>query len=150
MVKSRLPWLLINLATAFASVTVINVFQGQILKMVVLASLMPVVASIGGNFGTQALTVSVRALSSRELTAANAARTLWREIFSAWVTGACVGLGLAAVTMIFWHDVKLAIVIAAAIMINFTMAALAGTLIPMGASKLGMDPAAPLRSSSHW
>ncbi len=141
MVKSRLPWLLINLLTAFASVTVINVFQGQIIKMVVLASLMPVVASIGGNFGTQALTVSVRALSSRELTAANAMRTLWREIFSAWLTGACVGLGLAVVTVIFWHDIRLAIVIAAAIMINFTMAALAGTLIPMGASKLGMDPA---------
>ncbi len=141
MVKSRLPWLLINLATAFASVTVIANFQGEIVKMVSLAALMPVVASIGGNFGTQALTVAVRALSARELTAANAPRTIWREIFSAWLTGACVGLGLALVTLIFWRDVKLAIVIGAAIMINFTMAALAGTLIPMGASKLGMDPA---------
>ena len=141
MVKSRLPWLLINLATAFASVTVINAFQGEIVKMVVLASLMPVVASIGGNFGTQALTVSVRALSARELTAANATRTLWREVVSGWLVGACVAAGLAAVTFIFWHDLKLAGVIACAILINFTMAALAGTLIPMGASKLGIDPA---------
>ncbi len=141
MVKSRLPWLLINLCTAFASTTVINAFQAEIEKMVVLASLMPIVASIGGNFGTQALTVSVRALSARELTAANAMRTLWREIFSSWLVGLCVAAGLAVVTLIFWHDPKLAGVIAAAIMINFTMAALAGTLIPLGAARLGMDPA---------
>ena len=141
MVKSRLPWLLINLLTAFASVTVINAFQGEIVKMVVLASLMPVVASIGGNFGTQALTVSVRALSARELTATNAARTIWREVVSGWLVGACVALGLAIVTFVFWHDLKLAAVIAGAILINFTMAALAGTLIPMGAAKMGVDPA---------
>ena len=141
MVRSRLPWLLINLLTAFASVTVISVFQDQIIKMVALASLMPVVASIGGNLGTQALTVSVRALAARELTAANAMRTLWRELFAGWVVGACVATGLAAVTLVFWHDVRLAGVIAAAILINFTMASLAGTLIPMTASRLGMDPA---------
>jgi magnesium transporter len=102
---------------------------------------MPVVASIGGNFGTQALTVSVRALSARELTAANATRTLWRELISGWLVGACVAFGLAAVVLIFWHDATLAGVIAGAILINFTMAALAGTLIPMTASKLGVDPA---------
>lgn len=141
MVKSRLPWLLINLVTAFASVTVISYFQHDIEKMVALAVLMPIVASIGGNFGTQALTVSVRALSARELTQANAMRTILREVMSGWLVGACVALGLAIVTLVFWHDVKLSGVIATAILINFTMAALAGTLIPMGASKLGMDPA---------
>ena len=141
MVKSRLPWLLINLLTAFASVYVINAYQAEIVKMVALAALMPVVASIGGNFGTQALTVSVRALSARELTAANATRTLWRELISGWLVGACVALGLAAVVLIFWHDLRLAGVIAGAILINFTMAALAGTLIPMTAAKFGVDPA---------
>jgi len=141
MVKSRLPWLLVNLLTAFASVTVISAFQGEIVKMVALAALMPVVASIGGNFGTQAMTVAVRALSARELTAANAARTLWREVVSGWLVGACVAIGLAVVTLIFWHDAKLAAVIAGAILINFTMAALGGTLIPIAASKFGIDPA---------
>ena len=141
MVKSRLPWLMINLFTAFATSAVISLFQAQIVKMVALAILMPLVASIGGNFGTQALTVSVRALSSRELTAANALRTIWREVVSGWLVGACVATGLGLVALIFFHDAKLAGVIAGATLINFTMAALGGTLIPMGASKLGMDPA---------
>ncbi len=141
MVKSRLPWLMINLFTAFATSAVISLFQAQIVKMVALAILMPLVASIGGNFGTQALTVSVRALSSRELTAANALRTIWREVVSGWLVGACVAAGLGLVALVFFHDAKLAAVIAGATLINFTMAALGGTLIPMGASKMGMDPA---------
>jgi len=104
------------------------------------------VASIGGNFGTQALTVSVRALSARELTTANAWRTLGREILTGLVTGGVVAFGLSTVTLIFFQggsgrEQYIWVVIALATMINFTMAALAGTLIPMCASKMGMDPA---------
>ena len=141
MVRSRLPWLLINLVTAFASSYIISVFQVQIQKLVALAILMPLVASIGGNFGTQALTVSVRAISARELTNANALRTLWREIVTGLITGAFVAAGLSSVTFFVFHDVKLAFVIAAATLINFVMAALAGLLIPLAADKWGMDPA---------
>ena len=141
MVKSRLPWLLVNLLTAFASSSVISLFQDSIHKLVALAILMPIVASMGGNFGTQTLTMAVRALSARELTQANATRRLWREIATGLIVGACIALGLSSVTYVVFHDAKLSLVIALAAMINFVMAALAGTLVPMTASHLGIDPA---------
>ncbi|MEI9904291.1 MAG: magnesium transporter [Asticcacaulis sp.] len=92
----------------------------------------------------------MRALSSRELTAANAMRTLWREIFSAWLTGACVGLGLAVVTVIFWHDIRLAIVIAAAIMINFTMAGAGRYAYSHGCLETGHGPGRSLADLCHF
>jgi magnesium transporter len=142
MVRSRLPWLMINLFTAFAASSVIRVFEGEIVKLVALAVLMPMVASIGGNSGTQALTVSVRALSSRELTTANALRTVWREVRVGLINGASVALVLALAASLWYHNILLGLVIGLAVITNLTAAALAGTLVPLTLSKLGRDPAA--------
>ncbi|ESQ92082.1 magnesium transporter [Asticcacaulis sp. AC460] len=151
MLKSRLPWLAVNMLTAFCSTWVIAAFQEQILKLVILATLMPIVASIGGNSGTQALTVNVRALAARELTVANAWRTLWREVRVAWINGATLGFVLSIIaTLLMWNTqiqkdwngaLAMGGVMWGAVVINFTAAALAGTLMPLGLSKMGRDPA---------
>ena len=115
-------------------------FQDEIQKLVALAVLMPVVASIGGNSGTQSLTVAVRALAARELTAANALRTRWREVRVGLVNGAAIAVALGVAAGL-WQGVLFGIVIGSAVMINLTAAALAGTLVPLGLSKIGRDPA---------
>lgn len=152
VVKSRLPWLSFNLITAFISVSVISAFAEQIATLVILAILMPIVASLGGNSGTQALAVSVRALAARELTKANAMRTLYREVRVALINGMTIGLllGIVAGGILFLTDtgpdgfergLKLMGVMLCAVSVNFTAAALAGTLVPMGLSFIGRDPA---------
>ncbi|MFT3997560.1 MAG: magnesium transporter [Asticcacaulis sp.] len=141
VVRSRLPWLSVNLLTAFVASSLIGVFQGEIEKLVALAVLMPMVASIGGNSGTQALTVSVRALSSRELTIANAPRTVWRELRVGWFNGAVIAAVLGVVAGLWQQNPMLGVTIALAVLINLTAAALAGTLVPLTLSKLGRDPA---------
>jgi magnesium transporter len=141
VVRSRIPWLVINLGTALVASSVIGLFQAQIEQLVALAVLMPVVASIGGNAGTQALTVSVRALAMRELSAANAWRILRREIAVGLLNGAAIALLLAAVTWLWFRDSSLSLVIGLAVMINLCAAALAGTLAPLALDRLGRDPA---------
>ncbi|MFN3228909.1 MAG: magnesium transporter [Asticcacaulis sp.] len=141
VMRSRLPWLGVNLITALLASTVIALFQNEISQLVALAVLMPIVASMGGNAGTQALTVSVRALATRELTAANALRTVWREIRVGLLNGAVFALLLSGVTYFWFKSAGLALVIAAAVLLNLTAAALAGTLVPLGLSRVGRDPA---------
>jgi magnesium transporter len=87
IVKSRLPWLMLNLATATLAVSGVAIFQAEIAQLVALAILMPIVSSLGGNAGTQTLAVAVRALSSKELTTANARRIVMRELLVGLVNG---------------------------------------------------------------
>lgn len=141
VVRSRLPWLCVNLLTAFVASSLISMFQSEIEKLVALAVLMPMVASIGGNSGTQALTVSVRALSARELTTANALRTVWREVRVGWFNGAVIAGILGCVAGTVWQNPMLGVTIALAVVINLTAAALAGTLVPLTLSRLDRDPA---------
>jgi magnesium transporter len=141
VVRSRLPWLCVNLLTAFVASSLIGMFQSEIEKLVALAVLMPMVASIGGNSGTQALTVSVRALSARELTTANALRTVWREVRVGWFNGAVIACILGCVAGTVWQNPMLGVTIALAVLINLTAAALAGTLVPLTLSRLDRDPA---------
>lgn len=141
VVRSRIPWLMVNLGTALIASMVIGLFQSQIEQLVALAVLMPVVASIGGNAGTQALTVSVRALALRELSAANAWRILRREIAVGLINGLTIAVLLASVTWVWQRDVLLSVVIGSAVMINLCVAALAGTLAPLALDRLGRDPA---------
>lgn len=141
VVRSRLPWLCVNLLTAFVASSLIGMFQSEIEKLVALAVLMPMVASIGGNSGTQALTVSVRALSARELTTANALRTVWREVRVGWFNGAVIACILGCVAGAVWQNPMLGVTIALAVLINLTAAALAGTLVPLTLSRLDRDPA---------
>jgi magnesium transporter len=141
IVRSRLPWLLINLITEAVAVTVVGAFQAEIAKLVALAILMPIVSSLGGNAGTQALTVAVRAIASRELTPANAVRIIGRELTVGLFNGGAVGVMLGLGTWFWWHDLRLSIVVALAVIANLFVAALGGILAPIALDRLGRDPA---------
>ncbi|MBL8556399.1 MAG: magnesium transporter [Phenylobacterium sp.] len=141
IVRSRLPWLVLNLATEAVAVQAIGAFQGEIAKLVTLAILMPIVASVGGTAGTQALAVAVRALAARELTAANSMRIVGREMIVGLMNGAVVGLVMAVATFAFFHDLRLSVTIALALIVNIFLAAAAGVLAPLGLERLGRDPA---------
>lgn len=140
-VRSRFLWLFINLGTAFLSSTVIGLFDATIEEMVALAVLMPIVASMGGNAGTQTMTVTVRALATRELDIYNAGRIVRRELGVGSTNGAIFACLLGTVVTIFFHDWHLGVVIAIALFLNFMMAALAGNLVPMLLNRFGADPA---------
>jgi magnesium transporter len=141
IVRSRLPWLLINLVTEAIAVTVIGPFQPMIAKIVVLVMLMPIVSSLGGNAGTQALTVAVRAIATKELNAANAMRIIIRELAVGLLNGAAVGLMMGGGLFLWQHDLKLSLVVFLAIIANLFVAALGGILAPIVLERLGRDPA---------
>lgn len=140
-VKSRAPWLLINLGTAILASFVIARFDYAIEQIVALAVLMPIVASMGGNAGTQALTVAVRGLSERDLTSATAWRAIRREGVSAFIIGIIFAVAMAGVTYVWFADWRLAGVAFVAMIINHVLAGLAGILIPLGLKRAGADPA---------
>jgi magnesium transporter len=139
--RGRFNWLVVNLGTAFLAASVLGLFEGQLQKMVALAVLAPIVASQGGNAATQTMTVAVRALATRELGAANAARVIAREL----MVGLLNGLGFALLTGIAayaWFKVPdLGIVIGLAMICNLVAAALAGILIPLALERFNADPA---------
>jgi magnesium transporter len=139
--KSRWPWLLVNTFTALISSSVIGMFDGSIEKMVALAVLMPIVASMGGNAGTQTMTVTVRALATRDLDIYNAARVIRREALIGLANGAMFALVIGTVAALWFGETDLGIVIGAAMMINLFSAALAGILIPLLLDRAGADPA---------
>ncbi len=140
-VKSRFPWLFANLVTALIAANVIDLFEKSIERMVALAVLMPIVASMGGNAGTQSMTVTVRALATRELRRSNASRLVRREL----AVGLLNGLGFALVlgsVAVAWFGVRdLGVVVGLAILTVLTAAALGGILIPLVLDRLGVDPA---------
>ena len=139
--RSRLPWLVVNTATAALAVSVIHAFEDQIAKLVTLAVLMPVVASLGGNAGTQTLAVAVRALASRELNAANAARIVLREMSVGVLNGLTLAVLMTVAVYIWLQDVRLCITLALALLINLFAASMAGILVPLALDRLGRDPA---------
>ena len=141
IVRGRVPWLGINLFTAMLGASVIALFEGTIQQIVALAVLMPIVSAIGGNAGTQALTVTVRALATRELNASNALRTFWREMAVGLANGFILAplIGLAAG---FWfQDWRIGAVIGTAMILNLLVAASVGVLTPLTLAKLKIDPA---------
>ena len=139
--RGRFVWLFINLLTAIFASFVISLFEEELDAMVALAVLMPIVASMGGNAGTQSMTVAVRALATRELTGQNAQRVLRREIFVGVLNGAAFGIIMSMVAA-FWFGVPmLAAVIAMAMMLTLAAAAFAGIVLPLALDKLGVDPA---------
>lgn len=141
MVRSRLPWLLLNTLTAALAVSVIQAFEAQIARVVTLAVLMPIVASLGGNGATQTLTVAVRALASRELSAVNAVRTVSREMAVGLVNGAVLSAVTGLAVYLLFGDIRLCLAFAAALVINMFVASLAGALVPLMLDKVGRDPA---------
>jgi magnesium transporter len=139
--KSRWPWLLVNTGTALISSSVIGMFDGSIEKMVALAVLMPIVASMGGNAGTQTMTVTVRALATRDLDIYNAARVIRREALIGLANGALFAVIVGTVAAFWFGHRDLGIVIGVAMMVNLFSAALAGILIPLLLDRAGADPA---------
>ncbi|ABS64386.1 magnesium transporter [Parvibaculum lavamentivorans DS-1] len=139
--RSRVPWLMVNLVTATLAAAVIALFDATIEKMVALAVLMPIVASMGGNAGTQTMTVTVRALATRDLVHFNARRTIAREFFVGVLNGMIFALILGGLSALLFGNEWLGAVFAGAIMINLVVASLTGILIPLGLDKLGADPA---------
>jgi magnesium transporter len=140
-VRLRGVWLAVNLLTAVIASLVIGQFENAIEKIVALAVLMPIVASMGGNAGTQTVTVAVRALAMGELTATNALRFIGKEIAVGGLNGIIFALLMGAAVVLWYHDWRLGAVIGAAMICNLVAAALAGTLIPIGLEKMGVDPA---------
>jgi len=139
--RSRVPWLLVNLVTAFVSAAVIGMFGATIEQMVALAVLMPVVTSLGGNAGTQTMTVTVRALATRDLDIYNAGRVIRREILVGFLNGGLIATFLGTVAAVWFQSAGLGLVIAAAMIITMFAGALAGILIPLLLDRLGADPA---------
>ena len=139
--RSRFSWLFFNLLTAIVASIVIGFFQASIEKVVALAVLMPIVASMGGNAGTQTLTISVRALATKELTPANALKIIGKEVFVGGINGIIFALLLGVIAGLWFSDKMLGLVIALAMIINLIIAGFAGIFIPLTLSKLKIDPA---------
>ena len=139
--KSRFSWLFLNLLTAVVASIVIGFFQASIEKVVALAVLMPIVASMGGNAGTQTLTVSVRALAVKELTASNAVKIVLKETFIGGINGVIFAIIISLVSMYWFQDGLLGFIIGLAMVLNLILAGFAGTIIPLTLNRLNIDPA---------
>jgi magnesium transporter len=139
--KRRLPWLCVNLFTAICAAIVIAQFEDTIARFVSLAVLMPIVASMGGNAGTQSMTVAVRALATRDLTRSNAWRVIRRELSVGLLNGLIFATVMGTIGFLWFGSLQLGLVIAAALIINLITAGLAGTVVPVTLEKLGVDPA---------
>ena len=139
--RGRVSWLLLNLMTAVAASLVIGLFDASIERMVALAVLMPIVASMGGNAGTQTLTITVRGLATQELMPVNLARVVAREFGVGLLNGVVFAVIAGSLGAYWFDDILLGGVLAAAMVVNLVVAALAGILIPVGLDRAGIDPA---------
>ncbi len=139
--KSRFSWLLVNLLTAVVASIVIGFFEASIEKVVALAILMPIVASMGGNAGTQTLTVAVRALAVKELNTSNALKIITKETFIGGINGIIFAIIISLVSMYWFQDLMLGLIIGLAMVLNLIVAGFAGTIIPLTLDKLKIDPA---------
>ena len=139
--RSRVPWLAVNLVTAFLAASVIGIFDATIEKIVALAVLMPIVAGMGGNAGSQTMTVTVRALATRSIDIHNAARIIRREAGVGLLNGILFGILIGVVAGLWFQDANIGGIIAVAMLINMIAAALAGIMIPLVLDKIGADPA---------
>ncbi len=139
--KKRLPWLFVNLGTAFLAASVVKIFEGTISQVVALAVFMPVVAGMGGNAATQTLTVIVRGIALGELTWSNTRKALMKEALVGIGNGVALGALAATATSLMQGDPALGLVLGLAMIINMFVAATAGTLIPVTLRALKIDPA---------
>lgn len=139
--RKRIPWLMINAATAVLAASVIGLFQATIEQMVALAVLMPIVASMGGNAGTQAMTVTVRALATKDLTSANALRNVTKECWVGLLNGILLALVVGGLAWAWFGIPMLGAVIGTAMIVNLLVAGTSGALLPLALQRLGIDPA---------
>ena len=140
-IRTRFPWLSVNLLSAFLSAFVISLFEGTIAKIVVLAALMPIVASMGGNAGVQSVTVTVRAIAMKELTFANARRNLSKAVVVGILNGMIFATLIGAVVWAWSGRAEIGGVIATAVIGTLIFATVLGTAIPIALERIGVDPA---------
>ncbi|HSV29586.1 MAG TPA: magnesium transporter [Candidatus Omnitrophota bacterium] len=140
-VRARVPWLLVNMCTAIFASSIIGLFEATIEKVVALAILMPIVAGLGGNAGTQTLAVAVRGLATKELDFDNALRVIGKEVLVGVTNGIVIGCLIGPIAWLWFDMPTIGAVIAAAIVFNLFLAGLAGSVIPLTLEKLGVDPA---------
>ena len=139
--KKRFVWLAINLLTAILASTVISLFNASIEKVVALAILMPIVASMGGNAGTQTLTVTVRLIATKELIASNVSKIISKEFLVGLFNGLIFAVIAGIAIYIWFRDVHLSLLIAVAMTINMTAAGFFGIVVPITLNKFKIDPA---------
>ena len=139
--KKRFIWLTINLLTAILASSVISVFNASIEKVVALAILMPIVASMGGNAGTQTLTVTVRLIATKELISSNVKKIITKEFLVGFFNGLIFAIITSLAIFVWFKDFRLSVLIAVAMIINMTVAGLFGILIPVVLNKVKIDPA---------
>lgn len=140
-VRARAPWLAINLVTAFIASGIIAMFESTLDRIVQLAILMPVVAALAGNAGSQGLAVAVRAIAEREMQGSAQRRAIIREGLTGVVHGVLFAISVGLVSLLWFRDVQLALVIAAAMFASFVWAGLSGIIVPLALRKAGADPA---------
>ncbi len=140
-VRNRLPWLAVNLCTAFLASRVIGVFEGTIVKIIALATLMPIVAGMSGNSSYQTATLVIRGLALKQINWSNLRTMVIKEIGVGVTNGLLLGGVIGFVAYLLYHSVALGLVMASAMLLNFLVAALAGIFIPMIVHRLGRDPA---------
>ena len=140
-IRNRLPWLSINMVTAFLSSTVVALFAGTIGQVAILAALMPIVAAQGGNAGNQTMTIVVRSLGLGEISVRDAWRVLGHEIRVGILHGILLGVMVATISLIWLGNPYLSLIIGMAMLGNLFVASLVGVLVPMTLSRLGLDPA---------
>lgn len=138
---SRFRWLFVNLFTAIIASIVISFFDATIEQIVALAILMPIVSALGGNAGTQALTVAVRALATRDLSQTNALRVIWKETLVGLINGCLLATIIGVITALWFNNPLLGLVIAMAMIINLSVSGLCGASIPIILQRFGVDPA---------
>lgn len=139
--RSRWPWLIINLGTAFVASRVIGVFEDTIVRVVALAALMPIVASIGGNTGNQSVALTIRGLALDQLDPRNAPYLMAKEVGIGTINGLIWGGAMALATLLLYQDLLLGLIMGLAMLLNLCLAAVAGVGIPLGLKVLGRDPA---------
>ena len=139
--RRRLPWLYINMGTAFLAAWVVSLFQSTIAQVAILAALQSIVAGQGGNAATQTITIMVRGIALGEITRANALRALGKEALQGLLQGIAVALVVGAGVALWQNNVVLGFVTGAALIVNLTVAGLAGALVPLGLKALHVDPA---------
>ena len=140
-IKRRFNWLLVNLATALLASWVISIFGAEIEKVVALAFLMPIVASMGGNAGMQTLAVTIRAIATKELSSSNINKIVGKEFFIGVLNGIIFAVITGVVVLLWFKQIDLSIIIAASMVLNMIVAGLFGILIPVTLKKFKIDPA---------
>ncbi|MBS5926740.1 MAG: magnesium transporter [Clostridium sp.] len=140
-IKSRLPWLIVNLITAILAASVVGAFEGTISQVVTLATFMPIVAGMGGNAGTQSLTIVVRGIALGELDKDNGMRIFIKELLVGLTTGVVIGSIIAVLGFIWERNIVFGIVIGVAMILNMMVATMSGFIVPVILKKLKIDPA---------